>query len=69
MTTQGWGVWLVREGRWRRATCDAHPDAAVVYRYEADAVQEALEMQEDCDFGPCIALPFDWNKEPPNDRE
>lgn len=62
MTTQGWGVWIVKEGRWRRATCDAHPDAAVVYRYEADAVDEAHTLMDN-EFGPCQARPFDWSAE------
>lgn len=62
MTTQGWGVWIVKEGRWRRATCDAHPDAAVVYRYEDDAAEEAANM-EAAGHGVCYAYPFDWTAE------
>lgn len=62
MTTQGWGVWLVNEGRWRRATCDAHPDAAVVYWHIDDAAKEARIMRLE-GLGPCYARPFDWSAE------
>jgi len=63
MTTQGWGVWIVKESRWRRATCDAHPDAAVVWRHKEDAEREAMLMFEEDGFGNCEARPFDWSAE------
>jgi hypothetical protein len=59
---QGWGVWIVNERRWRRATCDAFEDSAVVYRNKADAEAEANTMEQ-MGFGECVASPFDWSAE------
>ncbi len=58
----GFGVWIVEQKRWRRATCDGHPDVAAVYRNEIDAVDEANDLMDN-DFGPCEARPFDWAAE------
>lgn len=58
----GYGVWIVEQKRWRRATCDGHPDVAVVYRDPADAVEEALAMTLE-GLGDCEARPFDWAAE------
>lgn len=63
----GYGVFIVREQRWRRATCDAHPDAAVVWKDKEEADMEATMMLIQ-GFGVCEARPFDWSAEEPQPK-